>query len=557
MSVDLKTQIRHLASQTEVRQQPVTTEEVRLRVEAWDGTEPIVGPIGFDPGRFPKRRTWPAVVAGVALLLLFAALAMLLPPGEPVPPADSSPSPEGAGGYYAVLDVPDGFVLQDLHVMGGGSVVYLREADDAWFPTDGGFSLHGVAGRPFGAPEDPDGYLDNTLEAVPGSLEVEVAGNRGVLHEVEFRQGGIATSIIWVLATDDRGGVFEVAAVGMSRDEVMAVAAGVQPLSVDEMLALGADLSWNVKVSMHHNGFGFAPPSRLIDLAAGFEVALGLDLLFPRLSSAGGDTTVVTTEDGDVVEVGEALGRAINSTMAVVYLEVDPEEEDAIMAAYPGSADLSPERRAAGIDRYVDFLSGGRVLSEDPYVVQAPPGPEPRFDVTRLGEELPLVPVTSADVIPESFFEMNFGLFRDDLPLATPDRPVVVIGSVSLPGIERTSETIAVVWFTSSGFACDGSISDGGSGSSCGYDVLRHFGQSGESYGGGIGEISYVVPLDAAVVQIVTDSQTFWQRPVGGYGLVPYRETVEPYGETVERPIEMIVFDADGDEIGRWAIESR
>lgn len=557
MSVDLKTQIRHLASQTEAGQQPVTTKEVRLRVEARDGTEPIVGPIRFDPGRFPKRRTWPAVVAGVALLLLFVALTLLMPPGESVPPADSSPTPAGNGGYYAVSDVPDGFVLQDLHVMGDGSVVYLREADDAWIPTDGGFSIHGVGGRPFGAPEDPDDYLDNTLEAVPGSLEVEVAGNRGVLHEVEFRQDGIATPIIWVLVTDDRGGMFEVTAVGLSRDDVMAVAAGVGRLSVDEMLSLGADLKWDVKVSMRHNGFGFAPPSRLTDLASGFEVALGLDLLFPRLSSAGGESTVVTTEDGGVVEVGEALGRAINSTMAVVYLEVDPEGEDAVLAAYPGSAELSPERRAAGIDRYVDFLSGGRVLSEDPYVVQAPPGPEPRFDVSRLGEELPLVPVASAEVIPESFFERNFGLFRDDLPLATPERPVVVIGSVSLPGSERTSETIAVVWFTSSGFACDGSISDGGSGTSCGYDVLRHFGQSGESSGGGVGEISYTVPLDAAVVQIITDSQTFWQRPVAGYGLVPYRETVEPYGETVERPTEMIVFNADGNEIGRWAIESR
>lgn len=548
MSVDLKTQIRHLASQTEAGQQPVTTEEVRLRVEARDVTEPIVGPIRFDPGRFPRRRTWPAVVAGVALFLLFVALAFLMPPGESVPPADSSPPPAGNGGYYAVSDVPDGFVLQDMHVLGGGSVVYLRNADDAWIPTDGGFSIHGVAGRPFGAPEDPDGYLDKTLEAVPGSLEVEVAGNRGVLHEVEFRQDGIATPIIWVLVTDDRGGMFEVTAVGLSRDDVMAVAAGVGRLSVDEMLSLGADLSWDVKVSMRHNGFNYSPPGRVTDLATGFDFALGLDLLLPRLSSAGGETTVVTTEDGEIVET---LGQALHSTMAVIYLEVDHEDEDKVLAAYPGSADLSPERRAAGIDRYVDYLSGGRVLSEDPYIVQAPAGPEARFDVTRLGEELPLVPATSSDIVPDSFLEGSFGLFRDDVALATPDRPVVVIGSVSQPGSERSSEITAIVWFTASGFVCDGSISDGGSGRSCGYDVLSHFGQSGESYDSrGIGEISYTVPLDAAVVQIIADSQTFWQRPVAGYGLVPY-------GDTVQRPTEMIAFNADGNEIGRWAVESR
>lgn len=547
MSTDLKIQIREYAARVESGQTPVTVDEVRLLIEERDGTDPVVG---WRPSRrrTSMRRPWSALVAAVVLLLLFGALALVLPPGEPVPPADSLPPPLEQSGYYTTSAVPDGFVLQDVYAFGGGAFVYLPISDGTWIPADGGLAVHGVPGRPFGVPEDPDGYLDATLEAVPGSTEVDIAGRRGILHEVEFRQDDLTTSLIWVLGADDRGGVFEVVAVGMSREAVVAVAEGVRRVSFDEFVTLGEELTWDVRVGVNHSGFGYSPPSRVTDLADEVDVAVGVDLLFSRLASAGEESTVITTDDGEIVET---MGQTLRSTSAALYLRVSPEGEDAVLAAYPGSADLSPARRGARIDWYVDQISAGVVLSEDPYVIQAPPGPEPSFDVSGLGEELALVPATSADVVPDSLFERTVGIVGNDVAVATRDRPVVVVGTVVQPDSDRTPETTALIWFSASGFACDGSVSDGGFGSSCGYDVLVHFGQSGESYSSeGIGEISYTVPLETAVVQIVTESQSFWQRPVAGYGLVPY-------GDTVERPTELIAFNAAGDEIGRWDVENR
>lgn len=549
MSTDLKSQIREYAGRLESGQTPVTVEEIRLLVEGRDGTEPIVG---WRPSErnISMRRPWPAVVAAVVLLLLFGALALLLPPGEPVPPADSLPPPlERESGYYTTSAVPDGFVLQDVQAFGWGAFVYVRRSDGTWIPTDGGFAVHGIRGRPFGVPEDPDGYLDATLEAVPGSIEVDLSGRRVVLHEVEFRQDDLTTSLTWVLGTDDRGGVFEVVAVGMGREAVLRVAEGIRRVSLDELVTMGEELAWDVRVSVNQNGFDYSPPARVTDLADEVDVAIGVDLLFSRLASAGEESTVITTEDGEIVET---LGRAIRSTSAVIYLRgVPPDGEDAVFAAYPWSSELSPARRGARIDRYVEQISGGEVLSEEPFVIQAPSGPEPRFDVSALGEELAMVPVTSADVVPDSLFERAAGMVGHDTAPATKDRPVVVLGTVSQPGSERTPETTVMIWFTESGFTCEGTASGEGLGSSCGSEVLRRYGQGGESYDSrGLGDISYTVPLETAVVQIVTESQTFWQRPVAGYGLVPY-------GDTVDRPTELIAFDVDGHETGRWAVESR
>ncbi len=548
MSTDLKIQIREYAARVESGQTPVTVDEVRLLIEERDGTDPVVG---WRPSRrrTSMRRPWSALVAAVVLLLLFGALALLLPPGEPVPPADSLPPPLEQSGYYTTSAVPEGFVLQDVQAFGWGAFVYLHMSDGSWIPTDGGFAVHGIRGRPFAVPEDPDDYLDATLEAVPGSTEVDISGRRGILHEIEFRQDDLTAPLTWVLGADDRGGVFEVVAVGMSREAVVAVAEGVRRVSLDEFVTLGEELTWDVRVGVNHNGFGYSPPSRVTDLADDVDVAVGVDLLFSRLAMAGEESTVITTDDGEIVET---LGQAIRSTSAALYLRgVPPDDEDAVFAAYPWSSELSPARRGARIDRYVEQLAGGEVLSEEPYVIQAPPGPEPRFDVSGLGEELPLVPATSPEVVPESLFEGAVGIVGLDTAPATPDRPVVVLGTVSQPGSQRTPETTVMIWFTESGFTCEGTASGDGQGSSCGSEVLRSFGQTGESYSSeGIGEISYTVPLETAVVQIVTELQTFWQRPVAGYGLVPY-------GDTVERPTELVAYDVDGAEIGRWDVEGR
>jgi hypothetical protein len=52
------------------------------------------------------------------------------------------------------------------------------------------------------------------------------------------------------------------------------------------------------------------------------------------------------------------------------------------------------------------------------------------------------------------------------------------------------------------------------------------------------------------VVQIVTPSQSYWQRPLGGYGVVPF-------GDTVDRPTSIVAYDAEHNELGSWNLGSR
>lgn len=547
MSTDLQTQIRHLARHVESSQVPVTVDEVRLLVEGRDDTEPLVGPGPRVRGVDLPRSPWPAVVAAVVVLLLFGVFAWVFP-GDSVPPADTAPPPfERDPGYYATSEVPVGFVLQDMNTLGVSRVLFLREFEDTWIPSDGGFTITGVFGRPAGLSQDPDDYLGETLEAVPGSTRIEVAGRSGVLFETEFSQDGLTAPIIWVLGMDGEGGVFEVAAVGMRREEVLAVADGVHRVSVDDFLSLGSQITWDVRIDVQQDGFAYSPPSRVTDLADEVDVALGVDLLLSRLAGAGQEGTVITTEDGEIVE---SFGRAIRSTSADLYLEVPDGGEDAILSAYPGSAELAPQRRDARVDRYVEQVQVGSVLSEDPYVIQAAPSPEPRFDTSELGDELPLVPATSIDVLPDFMFSGP----PADRAAATPARPVIIIGTAHQPASASPPVTV-LVWFTETGVTCEGTASDDGMGSGCGFEIMSRFGLGGPSTleEDGVlisGEVIYTVPVETSVVQIVTASRSYWQRPTGGYGVVSF-------GDTIEQPTVIVAFDVDGNEIGEWVVGTR
>lgn len=548
MSNDLKRQIREYATLVEDGQDPVTVEEVRLRLDRRDETEPVVGLGPSVESRLPMRRPWPAVVAAVVVLIIFGVFVFVFP-GDSPPPADTLPDPaDRETGYYVPADVPEGFVLQDVDTLGESELLYLREFDDTWIPSDGGFAVYGIHGSPFGLPEDPDGYLDGTLDAVPGSVEIDVDGRRGIFFETEFTQDGLAAPLVWVLGTDDQGGIFEIVAVGMNRGEVLAVAEGVDRISGEDVLELGSQITWDVRIDVVHSGFNYSPPGRVTDLADDVEVAVGVDLLASRLAHAGQETTVITTDDGEIVE---SFGQAIRSASADLYLAVPQDGLDDVLEAYPGSAELAPHQSEARVERYIDRLEVSSVVSEDPYVVQAAPGSEPRFDTSELGEELPLVPATSGDVLPRSMFDGP----NPDRPAATQDRPVVVIGTVDQPGSDWPPVT-ALVWFTVSGVTCEGTTSDGGVGSGCGFEIGSRFGIGGGSTTSDedgelvSADVSYVVPLETSVVQILTASQSYWQQPVGGYGVIPY-------GDTVEQPRSIVAYDADGNEIGSWSMGSR
>lgn len=544
MSTDLQTQIRHLATQVEAGQDPVTVDEVRLRVDRRDDTEPVIG--HFPPVRRLSlpRGPWPAVIAAVVVILLFGALAFLLPGDEAVPPADSLPPLEqGQSGYYAPSVVPDGFVLLDVKTI-QNSLIYVREFDGTWLPPDGGFVIESPFPSGVEIPDELGDDLETVLAAVPGSSRVEVGGRPGIILEAQYGQEDLSTPLIWVLVTDGQGGVWEMSAVGLGRDQVLAVAGSVERVTLDDFLARGAEITWDVQFGDFHEGSTYPVPDSVDDLATNVEVTLGLDVLGSRLAHASQSPTVVTTDDGQVVESG---GEPIRSRMANLFLEVTDGDIDEVLRAYPHS-ELSPGQRKARVDGYLDQLRGGLVLSEYPYVIQAPSGPEPEFGVSSLGVELPLVPAT-ADVVPDPMLSGPVG----DVAVATEDRPVIVMGTAREPDSERPAVTL-LVWFTEKGVTCQGRVIDGGAGSGCGFEVLARFGPGGESTSesieGVFGELDYTVPLETSVVQILTPSQDYWQRPVGGYGVIPY-------GDTVERPTTIRAFDARGELLGSWDIDSR
>ena len=538
MSVDLQSRIREYASWVERRQEPVTLEEIMRRP---DDTIPLARPSELS-GR-TLRGPWPALVAAAVVLVIFGVFMWVFPSDQPVPPADSMPPPwEQTGqGYYTTNSVPDGFGLQSMGAH--GRLVYVRDFQGAWLPTDGGFAIENPYGGALGGlPESSAEHLDLIIESVPGSMAVTVGGRPGAMFVTELRQGGLNAPLIWVLGFDDEGGVFEVSAVGMTPEEVLGVASGVHRVDVGEFLELGSQIDWDVRSSeVIVDDFRFEPPQEVVELAVSLDVAIGLDLLWSRLAHAGqGGATVVTSDSGEAVEDGEPI-RAMTAEM---LLEIEDGTEAEVLAARPES-ELSPELHDAWIDRYVEALRGGGVLSDDPYVIRAGEVAAPRFDVDLLGREVALAPVDSRDELPE-MEELSSG---GQLVAATEDRPVVVLGSVDRSEMDQPPVSL-MVWFTRTDEVCVGEFYGDGVASGCGFLPLVHFGVTGESSVQGddgfvYGEVTYSVPLETAVVQALTGSETFWQRPIGGYGLFPY-------GGSVPKAATIIAYDADGNEIGRW-----
>jgi hypothetical protein len=537
MSVDLQSRIREYATWVEGRQEPVTLDEIMRRS---DDTIPLALP--RESRERAVRGPWPALVAAAVVLVIFGVFMWVFPTDESVPPADSVPPPwEQETVYYTTSAVPDGFVLQDVWTIGGSSVWYLAEFDDEWLPTDGGFAIHGIEGHPLGVPPDPNGYLDATIAAVPGSTEIDIDGRRAIIFETMLEQGEVSVPLTWILSFDDEGGVFEVATTGMSRTAALSVIEGVSRQSADEFHALSLGLSWDVKVGTGHDDFVYSTPQRITDLADDVEVALGMDLLYPRLSGAGQEGTVITTQDGEVVET---FAQAIQSSSSTHYLDLGDRDIDQALVAYP-AAEVSPARREVEFDAYIDAVAGGEVLSEDPYVIQAAAAPEPVFDVGSLGQELPLEPVESFEVVPDVG-----GLGFLGQVLGTEQRPVIVIGSANRSQLDL-SPIILMRWFTDTGSTCEGASSGEGMGTGCGSrPPLAQLGVTSASSlegddGFAYGEITYNVPLETSVVQAIAGSETFWQRPIGGSGLFFY-------GGSIPKASTIIAYDADGNEIGRW-----
>lgn len=549
MSTDLNRQIREYATLVEDGQESVTVEEVRLRLDRRDETEPVVGLQPPVESRLPVRRPWPAVVAAVVILVIFGVFVFVFPADDP-PPADTLPDPmERETGYYVPSEVPEGFVLQDMSASEfNRELFYLRETSGAWSPGDGGFQVSDPFMSPAGSPEDLEAYLADIVESNPGAASVEVGGRQGVIHQAEYVDGPVTTTLVSLVVVDDEGGVFEIVALGMGREEVLSIGDVVERVSDEEFLGLGPNLEWDFRISDRHDSFAYEVPDEVEAHARGLEIVLGLDV-FLRSSIArpvSNEAPVVTTEDGSVVEPEE--GSWSSSTVSV-YLDVPEDEVLPVLEALKDEPmTVSPEVADDMTDRYVEEVRDGVVLSEDPYVIQAPRGPEPQFDTAALGEEMPLVPAESADVLPELMFGGPLG----PEAIATEDRPVIIIGTATRQPSGAEPVT-AVLWFSEWGGVNLSETRGSGMGSSGGTFPLERYGITGESRSSrfATSDLSYSVPLETAVVQFITDEGTYWQRPIAGYGVISQKYTEDP------RPSSIIAFDANGDQIEEWEVPPR
>lgn len=549
MSNDLKTQVREYARLVEADDEPVTVDEVRDRLDRRDET--IVSPRRVGRTGILSRGAWPAVVAAAVVLILFGALVWLFPSDSP-PPADSFPDPiDRELGYYTTSAVPDGYVLQDMEVLafGGNRILYLNDVGARWTPGDGGLLISLPFPFAGALPEDPNELLDGIVESVAGSSRVVVGGRSGVVSETVYDDGPVTTSLVRLAVVDEQGGVFEITATGMSQQDILAVAEGVERVPVHEFMGLVSDLDWDLKVPDTHTAFEYEVPRLIEGLANDVDVVLGSDV-FSRSSLARSldeDSPVITTDDGSIVEPEE--GPEVSGG-ATLYLEVpDDEVESALRALEHENARPSPQVRDRFIDGYLGEIRGDGVISEDPLAIQAPFGPAPQFDTEDLGDELPLMPATSLDVLPEWAVEGD--VVREALP-STEDRPIIVIGTARQPGSDLEPVTV-VLWFSEMpgvniGLATGEGMSTGGGS----YPLARYGigGQSTTQTEGSpdvFGEFSYSVPLETSVVQIVTETGSYWQRPAGGYGAISW-------GDTIDRPTSIIAFDASGDELGQWEV---
>jgi hypothetical protein len=202
----------------------------------------------------------------------------------------------------------------------------------------------------------------------------------------------------------------------------------------------------------------------------------------------------------------------------------------------------SDEIAAMMAGSYFEFAADGvTVIGEDPLVLQPSQGPEPRFDTTALGTALALVPATSIDEIPDSFWTLPGISPNLNGSVRSETRPVLHIGY--LPEVDYRM----LVYGTVSNGRCYVVIRSTSSGMGCG-DFSRYpYGVFG--FGGIEGEIGYVyvvVPEATSVVTISFDgAEQMWQRPVAGVAMFPSRiDDGIAYAANA--------YDATGAVIGHW-----
>ena len=543
-------------------------EEIRSAIASITDEAPEPAP--FDriaARRTPPMRLWTgpgmAFVVFAAVVVMIGAVALIRPRGGSTPPLTDLP------GLEADIEGPalDSVFALPAFLPEGFEPVIVRRG---WL--DGSMTLvfHGEADRELSIattlPHPPDfasdaAILADRLDAAYPTLSIVETTVRG--RTAFLIDGGDPATDGWTVSVVVIEGpqlISRVLGVGVSATDVLSVARSLAPLSADEFrLWASTAIDWHLNV-----GGAVADPDTFVESIESLDGVVDVKML-PGRRFGSDPSLVIQYDDTDQMPTTTMPADPNASTTTTLteprrvqlFLTLqDPSQAEyvaAVAAQIPGTAEIvySPAVEEAVTEAFFDaVLSTARVIHDDPRVHQPAVGPEPRFDTTELGTEVPLIPATT-----------DVGLSPEDL--RDIDRLLTVERLVEPSSAESSGSLRGPILHI--GALEDGSrlilTFDGGS------DYFeRIFRAGGWSGGGGTlgsyfyGEVgsggssdgpTYVrirVPLETSVVVLGTDGGVqLWQRPIAGHALIPVDS---PAGQ---RPTGTVTaLGPSGETIGRW-----
>jgi hypothetical protein len=520
-----------------------------------DTPEPLpYGRVVQAPGRPAMQWAWPAwALASFVVVLLVVGVTVWLRPGttavtQPAPTTPSvATSPDSLAVpsvFVAATHVPTGFDLVDVDVSFGDQAMLLALVEPTKNDKPTGellittSTLLGLDPRP-----DFDAITQLVFAAYPAAKinETRIRGQR-TLIVTRSEVDGWTTA---VLTLEKNGIVSEVRGAGVDQEEVLDVAKGLVPLSHVRFVGWAASaVGWDLQLGSYTD-----EPTTVMARVRTVPGIASATLSTPHIRTWSAMMSAIrtfpfstpTTDPG--VEPEDPINVTVDlepgADLVTVAGMLDRLGTSGDLGEFTG-VDYSPANAETVAKNYMDaVLSKATLVSDDPVTYQASAGPEPVFDTSSLGAEMPLDPHVSdspISTLPASFGEESF------------EGPIIDIGTLDdgpqLILVFLDDKTYIVRDLYSS--RPDGNAPVGFLGS------YRRYGRVDWSPVTGGGSIVVWVPLTTSVVSCQLDDGTrLWQRPVGGYAIFwfPGVGGRMPHGT-------ITALDADGSTIDQWSIST-
>lgn len=518
-------------------------------------------PVPFDQitaRRTPPRQMWtgPTVAVAVfaAVVVVIGAVAVIRPFGGSTPPLTDLPNlgtdvdgPALENVFTIPEFLPEGFepVLVNTGWLGDRISLVFRDGSDRELsiatsqPHDPGFAAS-------------TSMLANRLNAAYPHLSIAETTVRGRL--AFLIDGGDPAAEGWTTAVVVIEGpqlVSRVLAIGVDATDVLRVARSLTALPEDEFrLWASTEISWHLNV-----GGMVADVDNFVGTIESFDGVNEVTVL-PGRRFASDPSLVIQYDDTDQtptttmpLDPDTSTTTTLTDPQRVQLLltlqdPADAEEVAAAAAQIPGTAEItySPAVEGDIARAFFDAVLGtARVIHDDPVIHQPASGPEPQFDITGLGTEVPLIPATAEGGLPPYAIE---GV--DELPgpsTTNPLRgPILHIGALE-------DGTHLILTFDGGSDYFQRTVRDGmwsAGGGTFGTHLFGEVGSGGLS--GGPTYVQIRVPLETSVVVLADDNGgRLWQRPIAGHALIPVDTP------SSQRPRGTITaLAADGTTIGEW-----